>query len=225
MKSLLAQTEHIIRGAHAYAARSTETGTQFERLAILTILCGLFYGAVMGSFGGVIGERVWQIVFAAVKVPLLLLTTFAISLPSFFVLNTLLGVRADFAEALRALLSSQAGLAIVLAALAPYTVLWYASFASYPGAILFNALMFAVASGTAQAMLRRSYRPLVARSSQHRRLLRLWLVLYSFVAIQLAWVLRPFIGEPEQPAQFFRADAWGNAYVVLGRLLWDTLIR
>jgi hypothetical protein len=54
-----------------------------------------------------------------VKVPFLLLTTFAISVPSFFVLNTLLGVRADFPAVLRILLAGQAGLTIILAALEP----------------------------------------------------------------------------------------------------------
>jgi len=34
-----------------------------------------------------------------------------------------------------------------------------------------------------------------------------------FVAIQLAWVLRPFIGDPSRPTTFFRETAWGNAYV------------
>jgi len=43
------------------------------------------------------------------------------------------------------------------------------------------------------------------------------------VAIQMAWVLRPFIGSPGNPAQFFRAESWGNAFVILGRGLWGAL--
>ena len=42
------------------------------------------------------GPRVWQVVYSAVKVPFLLFTTFLLSLPSFFVVNTLLGLRPDF---------------------------------------------------------------------------------------------------------------------------------
>jgi hypothetical protein len=124
---------------------------------------------------------------------------------------------------LHALLASQAGLALVLAGLAPYTVLWYVSSANYPGAILFNGLMFAVASGAGQWMLRRSYRPLVARDRRHRWLLRVWLVLYVFIGIQMAWVLRPFVGDPTMPTRFFRADTWGNAYLIVGRMVWDLM--
>ena len=56
----------------------------------------MFYGGVMGTYGGFGGPRMWQVVYSAVKVPFLLFTTFVLSLPSFFVINTLLGLRADF---------------------------------------------------------------------------------------------------------------------------------
>jgi hypothetical protein len=45
------------------------------------------------------------------------------------------------------------------------------------------------------------------------------LVLYGFVAIQMGWVLRPFVGNPDQPTGFFRAGAWSNAYVEIAELL------
>ena len=179
----------------------------------------------MGSFGGIEGDRGWQILVSGAKVPLFLLVTFGLSLPSFFVLNSLFGVRADFGNALLALTRSQAGLTVVLAALAPYTLLWYASSSSYPWSLLVNGLMFALASLAGQLLLRGLYRPLVARHRAHRWLLRIWLVLYVFVGIQLAWILRPFVGQPDAPIQFFRPEALGNAYLAVGRIVWDALSR
>ena len=70
----------------------------------------------------------------------------------------------------------------------------------------------------AKTTLARRYRPLVARNPRHRAALRAWLFLYVFVAIQLAWVLRPFIGSPRVPTQFLREDAWSNSYVVVWQL-------
>ena len=61
-------------------------------------------------------------------------------------LNSLLGLRSDFGRAVRSLVAAQAGLAIVLASLAPFTLVWYASSARYSEALLFNGAMFAVAS-------------------------------------------------------------------------------
>ncbi|MDR3633715.1 MAG: hypothetical protein P4L84_07745 [Isosphaeraceae bacterium] len=187
------------------------------------VLFGLFYGGVMGTFGGIGGARVWQLIYSAVKVPLLLVVTFGLSLPSFFVLNTLVGLRADFAAALRALAATQAGLTVILASFAPFTLLWYASSADYPAAILFNALMFGAASLSAQILLRRGYRPLIERDGRHRWLLRTWLLIYAFVGVQMGWLLRPFIGAPDQPVQFFRSGSWENAYVIVARMIWNAL--
>jgi hypothetical protein len=186
----------------------------------LIVVFGLIYGAAMGSFGGLLGPAALQLLYSAVKVPLLLLATFALSLPSFFVINSLLGLRRDFGEALRALSAAQAGLAIILASLAPFTLFWYASQADYSMAVAFNGLMFGIASFSAQWIVRGYSQPLVERNANHRWMLRAWLVVYTFVGIQMAWVLRPFIGDPTSPVQFFRAEAWDNAYVIVARLLW-----
>jgi hypothetical protein len=220
MLPVLAHADELLRGREL--ADEDRRANLLYLLALVTLF-GVFYGAVMGTFGGVRGERALQLLYSGLKVPLLLLVTFGLSLPSFFVLNTLLGVRADFGRAMRALVATQAVLTIVLASLAPFTALWYASTAAYHPAILFNAVMFGVASVSAQGLLRRWYAPLIARNPRHRALLRVWLILYAFVGIQMAWVLRPFVGDPNQPTHFFRDGAWGNAYVEVARMVMDVV--
>lgn len=217
MLTLLKRADALLRAGPRSVSGS------LSALVGTAVLFGLFYGGVMGTFGGVGGARIWQLVYSAVKVPLLLLVTFGLSLPSFFVLNTLLGVRADFGAALRALAVTQAGLTVILASFAPFTLLWYASSADYPAAILFNAAMFGAASVSAQVLLRRGYRPLIARQPKHRWLLRVWLLIYAFVGVQMGWLLRPFIGAPNQPVQFFRSGTWENAYVIVARMIWNAL--
>jgi hypothetical protein len=178
--------------------------------ALLAVfLGGAVYGAVMGSFAG----HAAQVLVSAVKVPLLLLLTTALALPSFFVLNTLAGLRREWPEALRAVLGSQGAVALVLGSLAPYTAFWYASSGDYHAATTFNGLIFLVAAAAAQFALRRAYAPLVAANPRHG------------VAIQLAWVLRPFVGNPDQPVTFFRAGAWGNAYVEVADIAWKAVNR
>ena len=222
MWTMLFQADSLLR-AKPWAVEDGYTSKKLAQLGVMVAAFGITYGAVMGSFGGVLGERFLQVVYSAVKVPLLLLGTFVLSLPSFFVVNTLFGLRSDFSHSLRALLATQAGLTIILASFAPFTILWYASSSNYRGAILFNTLMFGCASLTAQWLLRQFYEPLIRRNPRHRLLMRAWLVIYAFVGIQMAWVLRPFIGYPDAPTQFFRQDAWGNAYVRLANILWTFL--
>jgi hypothetical protein len=191
----------------------------------LVLVFGLTYGALMGTFGGIRGDRLLQVVYSAAKVPLLLVVTFLIALPSFFVLNSLLGVREDFRAVLAGLVTTQAALTIILASLAPFTLFWYASSGDYQAAILFNAMMFSVASVSAQFVLYRFYRPLIARNRAHGTLFRTWLALYAFVGIQMGWVLRPFVGNPALPVTFFRQGAWGNAYVEVARIVWKLVSR
>lgn len=207
--------------------RPTGPGDQVLRLrhlVLVVVLGGGFYGAVMGSFGGLHGERLLQVAYSAVKVPALILLATLLALPSFFVLNTLLGLRDDFPAALRAVLGSQGAVAAVLAALAPYTALWYASATDYHAAILVNGAMFLAASVAAQWVLRRRYAALIAGDPRHRVMVRVWLGLFAFVAIQLGWVLRPFVGHPDLRPTFFRAGAWGNAYVVVAETLWKVVV-
>jgi hypothetical protein len=188
-------------------------------LIAIVVTFGVLYGVVLGAFR-LLPE---QMLYSAVKVPLLLFATFAISLPSFFVIGTLLGLRTDIVDALRRLLAAQAVLAIVLAAFAPITGFMYASGIGYDMAKALNGTMFLVASVSAQVALRRLYGELVYRDRRHLVLLRGWLVAYAFVGIQMAWVLRPFIGRPGMETSFFRQGAWGNAYIEVAGAVWRAL--
>ena len=221
MPGLLIHADALLRTGTPSLPVSTVT-RRAPLLLALIVLFGAAYGIAMGSYH-VPGTHVrpLQMFYSALKVPLLLLVTFGLSLPSFFVINSLLGLRQDLGEALRALLATQACLTVILAAFAPITLFWYAGFVDYNAATLFNGLMFGTASISGQVLLRRLYRPLIARDSRHRGLLRLWLIIYCFVGIQLAWLLRPFIGQPDAPTHFFREDTWGNAYVIVAQRLWQ----
>lgn len=184
------------------------------------ILCfASLYGGFMGSFHFVSVDRILQIIYSGIKVPMLLLATMALCIPGFVVINTLLGLRDDLRESLQAILAGQAGLSIVLASLAPFTRFWYFSSESYRGALLFNAGMFTVATMAGHFLARRYYRALIARHRYHRIAQIAWLITYAFVGIQMGWTLRPFIGSPDMPTSFFRAEPFSNAYVVIVRLI------
>ena len=221
MAAALRHIDDILRAPTPLAGQGTRHAV--TRLLSLTLCFAVFYGAVMGCYGGVAGRRILQPLFSGLKVPLLLLVTFALSLPSFYVFNLLLGLGEDFAKSLRALLATQTVLTVVLASLSPFTILWYASFTDHDSATLFNAAMFAVASFSAQWTLRRYYKPLIALNPRHRWTLRLWLLIYAFVGIQMGWLLRPFLGHPNLPTSFFRPDSWGNAYVYVAEMIGHAL--
>ncbi|MAT68844.1 MAG: hypothetical protein CMJ58_04910 [Planctomycetaceae bacterium] len=225
MESLLTTADDILRRA-AWTTRAARVGPAVWRLGACLAAFALWYGAVMGAFRGLTGQEQWlrQMIYSAVKVPLLLCGAFVVGLPSFFVLSSIAGLRRDFGESVRALVAAQAGLAIMLAALSPLTIVWYASSTRYDQALAFNGVMFAAASLGAQYLLRQYYRPLISRNPRHRKLLVAWAGIYVLVAVQLAWLLRPFVGSPQQEVQFLRPEAWDNAYVKVAGIAWRALL-
>ena len=217
MTSLWSKTVSILRGESA--TRDGLANLSVPMLLCLIFLCGSVYGAAMGSYNAAGSPRLLQSLYSAVKVPFLIVATFCLSLPSFFILNTVFGLRDDFRLALRVLLSSQAGQMALLASLTPYVLLWNASSSVHEVTILFNGLMFGISTLGGQMILRRAYRTLIVQDPRHRILLRVWVVTYAFVGIQLGWTLRPFVGDPRAATAFLRADSLTNAYVALFEII------
>ena len=185
--------------------------------SVLVILCaaGALYGLALGSFS----LRPLQCFYSASKVPILILASSLFVLPNFYVLHAVLGLADDFAVAVRAVFCAQATLAVTLAALAPLTLLTYASSSNYQFATAANGAIWLVAVLAGQVVLRRHYRALVAKNVKHEFTRRAWGFLYALVAIQLAWMLRPFIGNPGQVTSFLRDEPLSNAFVVVSRIV------
>jgi uncharacterized membrane protein len=224
MIPLLGTVDEFLRNEGLFARVGAERSRFWAQVRMVAV-CGAVYGAVMGSFHGLSGDGWKQIALSAAKVPLLFLATFALCFPSFYVLNALAGLRDDFPRVINAVLGFQSLTAIVLAALAPITELMNLSTASYSFMLFWSGIMFAVATVCGQWRMNSMYRPLIASNSRHRLLAIGWIALYWFVGIQMAWVLRPFVGSPGMPFQLLRPQAWGNAYVEVAELILRVLRR
>ena len=94
MYGLVFRADDVLR-ARPWLVRRGNHVQRLMSVLLLMIVFGALYGAVMGSYSG---ARVLQMLYSSIKVPLLFTTTFMLSLPSFFVINTLFGTRRDFAE-------------------------------------------------------------------------------------------------------------------------------
>jgi hypothetical protein len=177
---------------------------------------------------------------------MLFLITLAICLPLLYVLNVMIGPRAQFKAILGLLMSSIAVTSILLGACAPIVLFFMLSTTSYPFMKLLNVLVFALAGGYGvwflgkglfQISPKKEAPPPVSTSGTVqpqwitensvvaegvRTVMTYWLITYGIVGTQLAWLLRPFIGNPNSPFSFFRHQE-SNFYVAvaeaLGKLL------
>lgn len=205
---VLALADDLLRARGALAPGSGPLPAR--QLLLLVCLGGGLHGLVMGSHAGWLGG-----LYAALKIPVLLLVAPALCLPSFRVVHAVLGLADDLPAARRAVLAGQATLAVALLSLSPVLVFVMLVSDHYHALKLANGALFVLASGAAQLTVARHYRPLLARDRRHRLALLIWPTLYLFVALQLGYALRPFVGHPDFPTEFLRDDWMGNVYLDL----------
>jgi hypothetical protein len=202
---------------------SLRTDKELWRLSriflVITLAMAAIYGGTMGATNllqgstMLIGDKLLMIAVTAVKVPALFLVTLAIVLPPIYVSNAFMGARLGFRQMLALLLSSLTVTNTVLASTATVAFFFALTSKSYNFIKLLHVVFFGYAGMTGLAYLVRCVKTMATagRKSTPQAIFVLWLVLYMFVGTQLAWVLRPFVGSPGMPFQFFRPRQ-GNFY-------------
>ncbi|MBI3651694.1 MAG: hypothetical protein HY231_11810 [Acidobacteria bacterium] len=190
--------------AHTVAARPLAAPDDWRFNLASIVVFGALAGASVGTWTGG-----WQLFYVATKVPLLLLGTLLIGLPAMVILGRFIGCPLALADAARLALASIARTAVVLGALAPATA--YLAFTLpvrgivvYRAVVLSQVFAFAVAGFVGVTALRGRLAAVVEQSSQHTRIVVLWMAIYSFVGAQLTWVLRPFLGNPGAAVEYLR---------------------
>ncbi len=164
-----------------------------------------------------------QALFTAIKFPLIiLLTTLGNALLN-AMLAPSLGLNISFRQSFSAILMSFAVAAAILGAFSPLTafMIWNAppmssaaaSEPTYNFIKLTQVAVIAFAGVTGNVRLFQLLAQLGKSRAVARRVLFTWLVCNLFLGSQLSWILRPFIGSPSLPVEFFRATALhGNFY-------------
>ena len=177
------------------------------------LILSAFYGLTAGAYAGVL-----QALSASVKLPVLVLATLLICFPAFYVVQILVGSRLRFTQVLALVLSALTLTAIILAAFVPVTVFFLITGANYHFLQLLHVLlvllaglfgMYALHEGLAVVCERRAVYPKKALT-----IMRAWAVLFAFVGIQMAWNLRPFLGDRGEPFRVFRTYE-GNFYAAV----------
>lgn len=148
------------------------------------------YGGIMGFYAGGL-----QIIYDAIKIPLLLLISVYITVPAYYVLSSLLGGRIGFRQMVVLLLSGPTIMSVILLALVPVNLFFIltadATYLSYAFLVLLNVVIFAFAGLFAVVYVARGFMKVFSGSD--------WIfpfivgsMIFMFVGTQLAWVLRPY---------------------------------
>ncbi len=183
------------------------------RLAFSAVSFLFVYGFVTG-----LAHSPLQALYAAIKMPMLFLTTMAFCLPALYFFSlAVLGTRLTFWQAVTVVLGGIGVAAFLLFGLAPVTLFFVLTSRDWAFFQLL-AVVFVAISGYVGLYFLWGGMALVddTRDRATRRLanwiLRAWTVLYGFVGSQMAWRLSPFIGELDQPAVWIQ-PSHDNFYV------------
>lgn len=157
MKTWWKDLDRILRG-EATRPSGLRRGTVEVRvggLTVVLVVLAMVYGACMGCFAVFKGEgpTYLQVVASVLKVPALFGLTLAVTLPSLYVFNALIGSRLAPGAVVRLLAASMAVTAAVLASLGPIVAFFSVSTTSYSFMVLLNVAVFAASGGLGLAFL------------------------------------------------------------------------
>jgi hypothetical protein len=151
------ELDSILRGeaTRLPALREGKINVAVGGLSVLLVLLGAFYGFGMGWYAlfNRDAPEFQQTLASTVKVPALFLLTLAVTFPSLYVFNALVGSRLQVGSLFRLLLASLAVTLAVLASFGPIVAFFSVTTSSYHFISVLNVLMFAVAGGLGLAFL------------------------------------------------------------------------
>jgi len=161
-----------------------------SNLAILVL--SAVYGATMGAYAGGL-----EILFSAIKVPILLLISLYLTVPSYYVLYSLLGGKRTLRQTALLLLFSFTIMATVLLALVPvnlfFVITTTKSSATYAFTVLLNIVIFTLGGFFALTNFIKGAKVLYRESSENwKPAFLLGSLILMIVGTQMAWVLRPY---------------------------------
>lgn len=209
LRALLSDRERLFEGV----VEGTDLrATLWQSIATIVAFSG-FFGLVAGAYSGPL-----QAISAGVKLPFLFFATFVICFPAFYVVQVLAGSRLRLQQVVVMVLSALALTSVLLAAFVPITAFFLVTGANYYFQHLLNITLAAVAGLFGMYALHEGLSLVCEKRGVYPRkaltIMRAWAVLFAFVGIQLAWSLRPFLGDRNRPFRVF-GSYQGNFYAAI----------
>jgi hypothetical protein len=205
----------------------------YGRLTALLIVCAAAYGAVLGMWHG---ARLAA--FDALKLPLVLILTSAITMIFSWMVATALAVPLMFGQVAVLTVLALTTASVLLVSLAP--IAWFLTICAPAPSVAARTthnllyLMHTAIVGCCGVAGTRALGSGLRRTGHPRERVRLvyalWVLTYAVVGGEVAWAFRPFVGSVSaaHPIVFMRSDALdGNVYEFIGTdilpYLWSRL--
>ncbi len=196
--------------------RDVDLGAKLALTVSAMVAGAALYGAALGLWRG--GA---QVAYAAIKLPLVLIVTAALTMVFNWMAAVLLGLRVRFAQVAVLSFLALGVAAVVLASLAPVALLFSVTApppspearATHNLLYLLHTVLVGAAGLAGMTVLWRTLEQLAGDRRRARRIFAAWVLSFALVGGEAAWALRPFVGSIYYPQAFLRPDALdGNVY-------------
>ena len=189
-----------------------------SHVLIFTAIATAAYGSTLGLW-----HSPTMMLYTSIKFPLVVIGSTFIVTGLNWLLAQLSSSGLQFKQILALTLSAMALMSWILLALLPIIVFFLLTSAgtasgkeeiqlAHNSVLLLHVCCIGSAGTVGVQSLWQGILELASEQCNHSTLLLGWLASFAFVGCQLSWMLRPFIGSPFYPVQFFRADAFNRNF-------------
>jgi len=180
---------------------------------LVIFVFALIYGIVMGSYNGF-----QQSMATGLKVPCLIFLSLIICFPALFVIQYMIGSTLAFWQMASIILSGFVVFSTINISFAPIVIFFMITSDNYAFLKLLHVAIFLFSGIFAIKTILKGLTYSCEKKNVYPKLgmniFRLWVIIIAFVSSQLAWNLRPFVGNRNLQFELFR-ERQGNFYIAV----------
>jgi hypothetical protein len=192
---------------------SEKSLTYVIKQLLLIILFTFLYGIVMGSYNGFL-----QAFVTSIKLPVLVLLSIAICFPAFYVIQFMLGSKMSFYQMSNVILAGFVVFSTIMVSFAPIVIFFMITGNNYAFLKLLHVAIFVFSGIFSIRTIINGLKFSCEKKNVYPKLginiFKIWIFIFAFVSMQLAWNLRPFVGSKNLPFELFR-EKEGNFYLAV----------
>ncbi|MBX2841508.1 MAG: hypothetical protein KTR26_07035 [Flammeovirgaceae bacterium] len=189
----------------------------------LTISLFIFiYGFIMGVY-----HSVFQGFSAGLKLWILFFSSILICFPSFYVIQLILGSQIKLKQVVIIILSGFVMTSSIMLSFSPIAIFFMITGNNYSFLKLLHVGIFIFSGVFGMKIIVEALMYSCEKENIYPKtgvtIFRVWIIVLAFVGIQLAWNLRPFLGDHDRPFEFVREQE-GNFYTAIIHSVRDLVV-
>ena len=150
---------------------------------------------------------------------MVLFGTLLLCLPALYILNIFFGTKLTIGQTLTLLLASTYLISIFIGSVSPILCFFILLTKLKKIISILNIIIFGVSGIFGLRLMWKGMNYLNARSSYTSKMhiVKIWYIIYILIIVQVAWILRPFLGEKGEFVLFREIE--GNFYLAIFNIL------